>query len=299
MTTISILLPHYNDPEGFLLTLRSIEAQTFRGPMEIVVCDDGSRPEHLAQVERIVEESPSRIVLLKNPVNRGRPYTRNVLLDAAGGIYLTWVDSADELYPRKLSVQLDALYRTKLLRFDRPAWVTCNYDMHWIGGGKPRLGRQRVEGDQATSLFLATLRAYLWTLLGTTQSFRDVGYFDTKLPRLQDLDFFLRFVEKGGMFVMPDTHDALCVYHKSDIGKDADMIAECYRHIYDKHAPLLMSHSARFRRNRLYDLNMLAARFAANNDDALKTAAYLGRAALCSPASFARKALRSKGRPWT
>ncbi|UJR86883.1 glycosyltransferase family 2 protein [Sandaracinus amylolyticus] len=296
--SISILVPHYNDPEGFLLTLKSVEAQTFRGPRELVVCDDGSTPQNLRRLHEIAEQSPERIVLLENGVNRGRPHTRNRLLDTASGTYLTWCDSGDELYPQKLALQHDALYRARLLRWDRPVWVTCHYDMHWVGG-KPKHGRQTVEGDQISNLLLSSLRAYLFTLLGTTRSFRDVGYFDQKLPRLQDLDFFLRFAAKGGMFALPNTTEALCVYHKSDAGKDADLIADCYRHIFRKHSALLMTRSVRFRRNRLYDLNMLAARFASNNDDAAKTLVYMMRAAALNPVSFARKALSTKGRPWT
>lgn len=295
MTTVSILLPHYNDPAGLALTLRSVEAQTWKGSREVVVVDDGSRDEHKDRLRQVCAESSENVRLIENARNRGRPYTRNVLLDAAEGKLTTWLDAGDEIYPRKLELQIEGLYRARFLEFEQAVWCTCNYDMHWVGTRR-RKAQQRVDDDPLGALLQSTLRAYLWTLLGTTQSFRDVGYFDLALPRLQDLDFFLRFVEKGGMFVMPPTDDPLCVYHKSDVGKNGQMVLECFEHIYAKHAPALMARSRRYRRNREYDVYMLAARFTQNNGELGKMLGYLGLAAARSPVRFARKMARDRGR---
>jgi glycosyltransferase involved in cell wall biosynthesis len=288
MTIVSILIPHFNDPDGLALTLRSVEAQTWKGDREVVVVDDGSKPEVQARLEEVVEASSERVRLVRNPQNRGRPYTRNVLLDSADGKYITWCDAGDEFYPEKLERQLEGLYRARFVGYQANVWCICNYDMHWAN--RRATGRnQEVNGDLLGNLMLSTLRAYLFTLLGSTQSFRDVGYFDTNLPRLQDLDFFIRFVTKGGMFVLPSTHTPLCVYHKSDVGKAGDEILRCSKYIYKKHEAALMTHSRRFRRNRQFDHYMLAARFTANNNDLLKTIRYRATAAFYSPVAFSRR----------
>ena len=296
MTTLSILIPHYNDPDGFALTLRSIEAQTWKGSREVVVCDDGSTHAARSKLERIINDSPEQIRLLQHAKNLGRPFARNTLLDAAEGKYTTWCDAGDEIYPEKIERQLVALYRARLLKFKPPVWCTCHYDMHWAGR-RASGRRQDISADMLGNLLLATLRAYLWTLLGTTQSFRDVGYFDTKLPRLQDLDYFIRFVEKGGMFILPSSDESLVVYHKSDIGKASAEVLRCNRYILEKHAPLLLTRSRRFRRNRYFDMYMLAARFAANNDDTPSTLSYLARAARYNPVVFAKRIIEKRGWP--
>ena len=73
-------------------------------------------------------------------------------------------------------------------------WVTCHYDWQW-SGRRARLKKQEVAGDQLRELMLGErLRAYLWTLLGSAEAFKAVGRFDERLPRLQDLDYFIRFV---------------------------------------------------------------------------------------------------------
>jgi len=293
--TLSILMPHYEDPAGAEASLESITRQRWRGTREVVIYDDGSSAVAFDELQTVCETSPEPIRILRNETNRGRPFARNSLLDAADGKYTAWLDAGDEWYPDKIGAQLDAIYRTRHKGFDHPVWVTCNYDWQWEGG-KPKLRRQRVEGDQVTALFLGGLAAYLWTTMALTSAFKQVGYFDLELPRLQDLDFFLRFCEKGGRLVMPDTQDPLCVYHKSDIGRDGQQVLECFKYIYEKHAPALSRHSSGFRRNRELHMYMHAARFTRNNGDRLRTAALLGRSALAHPAGFAKRMWKTKGR---
>lgn len=292
--TLSVLMPHYNDPEGVELSLRSVASQTFAGTREIIIYDDGSSPEHVEALHRVTAEALDPVRVILGAANRGRPYARNVLLDAATGAYSAWLDAGDEWYPEKTALQLDAVYRARHKQFDRPVWVTCNYDWQWEGG-KPRRRKQAVDGDQLTNLVVGSLAAYLWTTFAPTEHYRMVGYFDLDLPRLQDLDFFLRFVEKGGMFMLPGTHDPLCVYHKSDVGRDGEQVLRCFEYIFQKHAPVMARHSRRFRRNRELHMYMHAARFTQNNGDRLKTAAFLARGAAANPIGFARRMWKTKG----
>jgi hypothetical protein len=135
------------------------------------------------------------------------------------------------------------------------------------------------------------LRAYLWTVLGPTRSFRDVGWFDEKLPRLQDLDFFLRFLLKGGRLHLPDTAESLCVYHKSDIGRDAEQIRACHAHIFDKHRVLYTRYGPKFTRVQLYNMEIHAARFAASNGNAGRRRYHLWRAFRYRPKQLVRRLL--------
>ena len=277
MRTLDVLIPEFNDASGLVRSLESVRKQTWRGDVRVVVCDDGSKPDALKEIERIVDGYSGNIVLLKNGQNRGRPYTRNVLLDSTEGIYVAWLDAGDEWYRDKIEDQFDAIYRSAYKFGDKPVWVTCNYDWAWIGARK-RARKQDVKGDQVKSLLLGPLGAYLWTLLGKAEAFRDVGYFDTALTRLQDLDFFLRFIVKGGTIILPPKHDPLCVYNKTDVGRNAREIRQCFKYIYNKHRVLYMRYSPRFRRNRRYDIELLAARLAKHNSDFGRMGLYLARA---------------------
>lgn len=293
MATLDILVPHYNDPEGLVLSLRSIIHQSWQGSKRIVIVDDGSAQDHRSAVCSIVDDfrqmdsggSSVRVDLLLNEVNRGRPFTRNVLLDAVESRYVAWLDAGDEWYPNKLNAQFELMELIEASHTKRMTWITCNYDWRWHGG-KKRTIRQRTEQDQHKALLVGhDLRAYLWTLLGSAESFRSVGYFDERLPRMQDLDYFIRFVSHGGVIRNMDGDNPFCIYHKSDLGRDADEIRACNALIYDKHRVIFNRYGNSFRSMRLYKMDMLAARFAQNNRDKKKAQFYMWSA--------------FKNRPWT
>lgn len=297
LPSVDVLVPHLNDIDGLTLTLASIDAQDWPGTKRIVLVDDGSTAEVVRELEALVEARDSSTVLIKNPTNQGRPRTRNVLLDAVESDYLAWLDTGDEWYPAKLSAQFERAEALNAAKRDEPIWMTCHYDWQWTGGRRRRL-IQRTQQDQLRALLRGrTLRAYLWTLLGRSQTFRNVGWFDERLPRLQDLDFFLRFILKGGSLEIPDTDAALCVYHKSDIGRNADEVRTCNAYIYDKHRTLYNRYGPAFRREQLFHMEMHAARFAANNQDPARKRHFMWQAFKRRPRQFAHHVLSKGLRP--
>lgn len=296
MAILDILVPHYNDPEGLVLSLRSIVQQEWQGAKRIVIADDGSSQDAKFAVNAIVEdfrqlnsgEAPLQIDLLMNEVNRGRPFTRNVLLDSIESRYVAWLDAGDEWYPGKLTAQFDLLGLVEASHSKKLTWITCDYDWRWLGGKTKKI-RQRTDQDQHKALLMgSSLRAYLWTLLGQAETFKTVGYFDERLPRMQDLDYFIRFVSHGGVIRNPDSDDPHCVYHKSDLGRDADEIRACNAVIYDKHRVIFNRYGENFRKMRLFHMDMLAARFAQNNRDRRKARIYMWSAFKNRPWAFAK-----------
>lgn len=302
MATLDILVPHYNDPEGLVLSLRSIVRQKWLGDKRIVIADDGSNKDSRRSLDAIVddfrahstEERPITIDVFLNEENRGRPYTRNVLLDAIDSKYVSWLDSGDEWYPRKIAKQFEVIGTIEAAHLAKPYWVTCNYDWAWNGGRRRKI-IQRTDQDQHKALLMGrSLRAYLWTLLGHADAFKCVGWFDERLPRMQDLDFFVRFVSHGGIIRNIKGEDAYCVYHKSDIGRNAKEIRACNALIFDKHRVLYNRYGESFCKMRLYDMEMLAARFAQNNSEKTSARHYMWDAFRHRPIAFL-KHLRKNG----
>ncbi len=99
MATLDILIPHYNDSEALDLTLRSIAAQTWDGTTRVVIVDDGSRPEEANAARAVAEAFVHPVTFIANPRNRGRPYSRNVLLDSIDAPFVAWLDAGDDWYP--------------------------------------------------------------------------------------------------------------------------------------------------------------------------------------------------------
>ncbi|PZO67415.1 MAG: hypothetical protein DI498_03535 [Paracoccus denitrificans] len=270
--SLDILIPHFEDPSGLEISLESILAQTWSGRLRVVIADDGSDEEIFDQAQTICDQftsrSDHRLTLARRPVNRGRPYTRNELLDLSEAPYIAWLDAGDTWAETKLDDQFS--YMSTLYHGGRDltaTWITCDY--LWRESSAPaRRVNQELAGDQFLNLMVGgKLRAYLWTLVGPRESFTRVGYFDERLPRLQDMDYFVRFIRGGGKILKPRADRPLATYYKSDIGRNARDVYEAYNLIIDKNRPNLLRYRNSFTNDLRYKAAKLAARFAANNGD--------------------------------
>jgi glycosyltransferase involved in cell wall biosynthesis len=289
MATLDILIPHFNDAAALDMTLRSIAAQTWPGAMRVVIVDDGSRRDDAHAARAVAEAFVHPVTFIANARNRGRPYTRNVLLDSIDAPFVAWLDAGDEWYPQKLALQFAALEKAEAEAPGEALWMSCHYHWKWQDHQAYRIKRQLTDTDQVRALLIGTdLRAYLWTLLARAETFRNVGWFDENLPRLQDLDYFLRFVLKRGRIVEPGHSEALCIYHKSDLGRSAAQIRQCNTYIFDRYRVLYNRYGRKFVNTRLYHMEMHSARFAANNDDHELAREYMWKAARVRPRLFLR-----------
>lgn len=291
MIDVDVLIPHHMDVGGLTASLNSVGQQTFAGKTRTIIVDDGSSAAVLAQVRELVERCGLDVVLLINEQNRGRPYTRNKLLDAVDASHLAWLDAGDTWYPDKLAAQFAHLQALREQGADAAGtWVTCDYDWRWAGKSAT-LVEQVVDGDQLRAILLGQkLRGYLWSLLCPTRSVKELGGFDEQLPRLQDLDLFIRFIASGGKLDKPAflAPRALCVYEKSDVGRDAAQIRACNERIFAKHEPLFRRYGRGFVRQTQLRAELLSARFAKNNGDRRLFAYFMARAFLRAPVRAAR-----------
>jgi glycosyltransferase involved in cell wall biosynthesis len=263
----------------------------------VIIADDGSSPQYRHAIDAAVTRPDLDVHVLWSDRNRGRPHTRNRLLRAIESEYVAWLDAGDEWYPSKLERQMEAIASLEAARPGCPVWVTCNYDWVWTGKS-PKTCRQETDGDQLRSLLIGSrLRAYLWTLVGTAASFRGVGGFDERLGRMQDLDFFIRFLVQGGTIANVADPAPLCAYHKSDVGRSAAEIRRCSSLIYDKHRAVYDGFGRGFKRKRRYEMERLAWRFALNNANTKLCLYYMCRAFLAHPVFFLRRAAIGKLRP--
>lgn len=294
--TLDILIPHFNDASGLERSINSIEAQSWTGDLRIVLADDGSCKKEFARVEHLAKQASCPITLLRDSTNRGRAITRNRLLEQVEAPYVAWLDAGDLWMPNKLNIQFEHISRLRHLGGNlENIWVTCDYYWRWEGKWA-RSTLQDVNQDQVKGLLMGSnLRAYLWTILAPASSFKRIGRFDEELPRLQDLDYFMRFVRAGGQLVKPTSRDKdpLCIYEKSDIGRNAFEIRRCNSRIQAKHADVFHGYGKSFMRMRYYNAEMLSARYAINNRDIKAKVWFLLRAFMTHP-SLALKSMAKK-----
>lgn len=99
LPSISIIVPVYNVGAYVEDCIRSVMRQTYTGAMECIIVDDCGTDDSMETVERLVAEykGPISFQILHHARNRGLSAARNTGMDAAGGDYLFFLDSDDEL----------------------------------------------------------------------------------------------------------------------------------------------------------------------------------------------------------
>lgn len=100
MVSVSVLIPCYNAEVWLAQAIDSALAQT-HAPLEVIVADDGSTDRSPA----IAASFAPRVRLIEAP-HRGGGATRNLLLEAARGEWLQYLDADDYLLPDKIEQQL-------------------------------------------------------------------------------------------------------------------------------------------------------------------------------------------------
>jgi glycosyltransferase involved in cell wall biosynthesis len=187
-------------------------------------------------------------------------------LDLADSEYVAWLDSGDIWYPKKISLQIKAI-NTQLGDFTSNLWATCSYD--WKQSGLADREKIQDPGSDSMRALLEgrSFRAYLWTIVSRRQAMTNVGYFDENLPRLQDLDFFIRFILNGGEFVQPLARTALCAYFKEHRGRDAQQIENCNEYIRQKYDFIYCRYGRKFKLDCELRAVKNSIRFAVANED--------------------------------
>lgn len=112
-TELTVIMPLYNQQNLFKVGLDSIPP---RDDIEIIIIDDGSTDDSLAEAREYQSHSPKNIVILRNLENKGVAYTVNKGLDYAHGEYIVLLGS-DGDYFVDLNRGINELDGTDLIYF--------------------------------------------------------------------------------------------------------------------------------------------------------------------------------------
>lgn len=279
---VTVGMPVYNDPDGLRRSVPSIFGQTWRGPLRLLIVDDGSTDE-TADVAASLREHYGTIEIVRMPENMGRPVARNRIVELAGDDYLAWCDSGDLWHPRKLELQLASLIGAE--QCDPSARLLCTGSIHWVqaDSGATRIRVPETGGDQLRNALLGSLFPYLQGLIGRANHFRDVGGFDERLLRRQDYDFLVRFLGTGGQVVAAPTDVPVFTYVKAYPSDSAGVVARVNRVIRAKHRPYYRRYRPRLARQVRSNQHRLVARFHDHGEPTARGRAYRMLAWLWAP----------------
>ena len=190
---VSVIIPVYNRPELGERAVRSAIAQRVE-EMEIIVVDDCSNPPFRLAPD--IAENP-RIRLVRNETNGGASVARNNGVAAAKGNWIAFLDSDDYWLADTLRPRLELAEQ----EFSAENDVMTTYVAGFVVNNK-LTGRRQVRIPEASTR-LADFASGCWFAPGSTalcrkEAIHRVGPSDPTLCRLEDLDWFLRFVLAGG-----------------------------------------------------------------------------------------------------
>jgi len=178
---VSVIIPTYNRAWTLKKAIDSVLKQDYKN-FELIVVDDGSTD----STEKLLLSYADSIKVIQQP-NQGVSASRNRGIKASSGDLITFLDSDDYWYPKKLSAQVDFFNAN-------PEALICQTEEVWIRNGKrvnPKKKHQKLSG----MIFKPSLALCLISpsaVMIKKKLFDAISWFDESLPACEDYDLWLR-----------------------------------------------------------------------------------------------------------
>jgi glycosyltransferase involved in cell wall biosynthesis len=222
---ISAVVPVFNRAHVVARAIDSALRQVCDGAIEVILVDDGSSDD----LDAALKPYRNRVTLIRHARNSGAAAARNTGVAAASGDYVAFLDSDDAWLPGKLARQTEAMRKNK--------WTASCTAFQLVRPGAPDIVAPRyAEGP----LRLADLVWGCFVSPGSTLVFErgvfdEIGPLDTRLGRLEDWDWLLRYTQTNtlGFIAEPLARIAASAHC------DADAVLSALETLRVKHSPQL------------------------------------------------------------
>jgi|CXWL01.1.fsa_nt_gi glycosyltransferase involved in cell wall biosynthesis len=186
MTLVSAVIPAFNAAPFLADAIRSLLSQS-RGPLEVIVIDDGSVDE---TAEIAASFGPP--VFCTTQKNRGMAASRNAGIAQARGKWIGFLDADDTWMPSKIEKQLATLDAQPSRRVCYSKWLVVNSQLQpLLEQGTPPSGRAIED-----LLFTGNVVGSVCTGLVDAELLRSIGGFDESLSHCADWDLWIRLARK-------------------------------------------------------------------------------------------------------
>ena len=221
-TGVSVIVPTYNREQYIKECLDSILAQEYNGPLEIVVCDDGSTDKTL----EIAESYGPPVVVLRKPEDckdQGPGPTRNRGLLASTKPLIAFLDSDDIYSPGHLERLATMLDKNKDLGlvFD---------DLYGMSSEGTHTWKRPYPIENIESPYALLIDGFLTPnpIMFRREVLASVGEaFDESLLMAEDIDLILRIMEKYPVQYIPGK-GALLREHDGRMTKSSKALRKSY-----------------------------------------------------------------------
>ena len=182
---VTVVIPTRDRLASLLATLAGVWRQC-DVLLEVVIVDDGSRPDVAAQYESLCSD---RVRVLRNAESHGPGAARNAGIAIARGRWMAFLDDDDLWAPTKLRRQLDAAERAQA------GWAWCGA-VYLSGGGSVLSVARGPSPDDVRRLLPSgsVIPAGASNVIVCTSLLRRLGGFDEDIFHMPDWDLWLRLL---------------------------------------------------------------------------------------------------------
>ena len=247
---VSICIPVYNDEVNIKYAIESIINQTYQN-WELIITDDCSKDGTLQVIKSYTDP---RIIVIENEKNIGLSGNWNAVVKHAKGEYVKLLPSDDLIAPDCIEKQLEIFLSGK---FPSVALVTCNRKIIDDNGDQIMIRKLPFNRHG----LIRSRKAMLMNLLyGANQIgepgaglckrnvFAQVGYYDTTNNYMIDVDFWLRVLLTGDLYVIPELLASFRITNTKD---------SCTNVSYKQYAKLWRKFAKKFHEDNRFKINNL------------------------------------------
>lgn len=251
--SVAVVIPFYNGADFIERSVKSVFEQTVPAA-EVIVVNDGSRPEERAALDALAGRYPFRIV---DKENGGQGSARNAGVAASTSDYLCFLDQDDFYLPNHIETLASAIpVGDRLFGF-----VYADvYEAH-ADGKTIRTGVVKEHSTHPKREIFELLREDMFVLpsaaLVNREAFEAVGGFDPQFMGYEDDDLFLRIFRQGYSNHFVDRAVTVWCIHTESTSFSIRMVRSRFRYF----KKLLAMFPDEPRRNRFYLRDYLVPRF--------------------------------------
>ncbi|MDE1234351.1 glycosyltransferase family 2 protein [Vibrio aestuarianus] len=197
--SVTTIIPMYNSEDTIAETIDSVFEQTWKGPIEVLIINDGSTDSSESIVKNYIQDKKADNITIRliNKNNGGVSTARNVGIKEARGQWIALLDSDDIWLPKKLEKQMKVLE-------DNP-------DIKFLGSNRnnevyPFFGKSKLH------LYSLTTKEVLFkwwpstpTVIFKKEVVATVGGYDEALKGAEDGEFWLRVLTEYEIYILNES----------------------------------------------------------------------------------------------
>lgn len=218
---VSVIIPTYNREHLISRSIESVLNQTYKD-FEVIIVDDASTD----NTEELITKKYPDVIYIKHDINRGAAAARNTGLNVVRGKYIAFHDSDDEWLPEKLEKQMVIFEKFPEVGIVYTDMLRISEDGRMDYWNSPSIQSNTLINEKTLDYQVTGIGIQSTVIL--KECIEYVGFFDDKLPRLIDLELFIRLSK---YFKFYHLREPLVKYYEND-GISTNIIAGYTARIY-------------------------------------------------------------------